>query len=104
MKLSLDNIIKSAKRVKRLPRFIATHAFVGFLLFLAIACLVGGLIYYKYDILARNSERKTATAPLRFDEKTYGSILEQWKTREEKLQNTETRSYPDPFYPPDTQQ
>ena len=69
-----------------------------FLGLLAVALILGGLIFYKYNILAGMAEiKKAEEKPLGFDENTYQNILKIWQAREDRLKKADSEKYPDPF-------
>ncbi|MDO8663228.1 MAG: hypothetical protein Q7K28_00085 [Candidatus Wildermuthbacteria bacterium] len=83
---------------QRLPRILGEHAFLAFLGLFAVTLILGGLIFYKYNVLAGRAEvKKTEEKPLYFDENTYQNILKIWATREDKLEKADSEKYQDPF-------
>ncbi len=65
------------------------------LIFLAILC--GGLIFYKYAVLAQRAEVKISTKPFQFDEKAYKEIITRWQEREQEFNAADTKNYIDAF-------
>ena len=79
------------------PRAIADRAFSSFLLLFLISLILGGLIFYQYNILTKKKEVTQAENPLRFQEKIYEDVLKIWQEREKIFQETGTKKYFDIF-------
>ena len=82
---------------KKLPRILGENAFLTFLSLLFISLILGGIIFYKYSILAEKAEPPIIKKPLQFEEKIYQKILNEWEAREKRFKETELKEYPDPF-------
>jgi len=82
---------------KKLPRILGEKAFLTFLFLLFISLILGGIIFYKYSILAEKAELRTIEEPLQFEEKIYQKILNEWGTREKIFKEAELKEYPDLF-------
>ncbi|MCJ7786674.1 hypothetical protein MUP06_00460 [Patescibacteria group bacterium] len=82
---------------KKLPRILGEKAFLAFLFLLFISLILGGIIFYKYSILAEKAEPRIIEKPLQFKEKVYQEILNEWEAREKRFKETELKEYPDPF-------
>lgn len=94
--------LKSLKEfLKKSPRMLAEHTFLSFLIFLLISLILGGLIFYKYSILAEVPEQLGEGEKFfQFDETTYQKILSTWQLRNEKFSEIASTTYPDPFQTP----
>ncbi len=88
---------KIKKFFGKLPRILGEHAFLTFLGLLIIALILGGIIFYKYNILAEKEKPEVLEKPLTFEEKTYQEILKVWQEKEKKFEETDFKAYPDPF-------
>jgi len=97
MKISRIKLKKFKEFLKRLPRTLGEKVFFLFLGLLLLALIFGGIIFYKYSILAKKAEPKITEKPLQFKEKTYQKVLKIWQEREKKFQETDLKQYPDPF-------
>ncbi|MDP2967333.1 MAG: hypothetical protein Q8N87_02900 [bacterium] len=82
---------------KKLPRILGEKAFLTFLFLLFISLILGGIIFYKYSILAEKAEPRIIEKPLQFKEKVYQKVLDEWEAREKRFKETELKEYPDPF-------
>ena len=82
---------------KKLPRILGENAFLTFLFLLFISLILGGIIFYKYSILAEKAEPRIIEKPLQFEEKIYRKILNEWDAREKRFKETELKEYPGPF-------
>ncbi len=82
---------------KNLPQILGEQAFLAFLIFLFIVFIFGGIIFYKYDILAQRATPQVTEKPLQFEEKTYEDVLKIWQEKENKFKVSDSKIYPDPF-------
>jgi len=82
---------------KKFPRILGEHSFLTFLFLLFISLVLGGIIFYKYSILAEKAETQTIKKPLQFEEEIYQKILNEWGNRENKFKEAELKEYPELF-------
>jgi len=82
---------------KKLPRILGENTFLTFLFLLLISLILGGIIFYKYSILAEKAEPQIIEKPLQFEEKIYQKILNEWEARGRRFEETELKEYPDLF-------
>lgn len=82
---------------KKLPMISGKHAFFTFLVFLLLALILGGFVFYKYSILIEKLEPQLLEKPIQFNEKIYQKILKIWEEREKVFKETETKTYSNPF-------
>lgn len=90
-------IKKIKEKLKKISRTLAEKAFLTFLGLFLIALIIGGILFYQYNVLVKKSEVKVFEKPLQFQEKSYQSILKTWQEREEKFKAANFKEYPDPF-------
>lgn len=90
--------IKIKNFLQRLLRTLGERAFLTFLGLLLLALILGGIIFYQYNILVKKTEVQIIEEPLQFQEKTYQEILKIWQEREKKFQEADLKIYPDPFH------
>ena len=90
--------VKTKNIFVKLPRFLGERAFLTFLGFAAIAIILGGFIFYKYSVLTKKAELEVVPKSIHFNEELYQKILEEWEIREQKFQETDFKTYPDPFF------
>ena len=105
MKINIKTPLNSHKglissymgRIKRIPWVIGIHAFQCILILILVELMLGGLLFYQYIFLPKNSDPEIATYADKFGERTYQSILKEWKERESFFENIKQENYPDPF-------
>jgi len=100
MKISLAKFDKIKKILKRLPRILGEQAFLTFLVLLFFSLIFGGLIFYKYLILAEKKEPEILEKPLFFKENLYQKVLAEWEEREKNFEQAKLKEYPNPFQEP----
>jgi len=82
---------------KKLPRILGENTFLTFLFLLFLSLILGGIVFYKYSILAEKEEPQIIKKPLQFEEKTYQKTLNEWEVRGRRFEETELKEYPDLF-------
>jgi len=82
---------------KKLPRTLGEKALLTFLGFLFLALIFGGIIFYKYGILAQKAEPQITEKPFQFEEKTYEGVLKIWQEKEKRFEAADLKIYPNPF-------
>jgi hypothetical protein len=97
MKIPKLKLKKIRKFLNRLPRVLGENVFFTFLGLLVIALILGGLIFYKYSILAIKTEPKVTEKPLQFQGKNYQAVLKIWQEKEKKFNEVNLKEYPNPF-------
>lgn len=99
MKISRINLNKIKIFFSKLPRILGEKAFLFFLALLFLALIFGGLIFYKYNFSIQNKKPEISQSekPIQFKEKIYQDILQIWQDRGKRLNEAETKQYPDPF-------
>ena len=60
-------------------------------LFLVVLAL-GAFVFYRYDVLVKVSQPKTAGETVQFEKELYQQILKEWQARDQKLQNNKFQS------------
>lgn len=73
-------------------RSLATIVF----LFL-IVLILGALLFYQYDILAKNAEPKSGGEQIRFQQELYQQVLQEWQAREARFIQAGSQDYINPF-------
>jgi len=89
---------KSKEALKKLPRSLAKHSFLFFIILFLIIAFFGGFIfyYYQYSYSTGINELK-AVKPLKFDTEKQQKISEEWQRRSEIFNSTSSQQYSDPF-------
>ena len=82
---------------KKLPWLMGEHAFLAFLVLFLISLIIGGILFYKYNILIQKMKPEVIESPFQFEEAAYRKILEEWEIREKKFAEAQFKEYPDPF-------
>ena len=90
-------IKKYKKFFKDLPEILGKHSFLTFLMFLFIALAFGGFIFYKYSILVEKVETEISEKPIKFEQKIYQEVLNQWRQRKERFERADLKQYLDSF-------
>jgi len=94
MKVNLKKLKISSGTI---PRKLAENTFLAlFILFLAVF-IFGGLVFYKYFILAQKAEPQITGTSLRFEKETFEKILQIWQQREESFKAADKAQYASPF-------
>ncbi len=96
MKLLKKIELKKIK-IKDLAKNAAQRPLVTFFILFFISLFLGGLIFYKENILAKKKIREGEIKPIEFDEKKHNEILKIWEEKERKFQEADFKKYPDPF-------
>jgi len=82
---------------KKLPQVLAERAFLTFLFLFLIVLIIGGIVFYKYNVLAKKAEPQILEQPLQFQEKTYQSVLKIWQEKEKRFEAADFKEYLNPF-------
>jgi len=83
--------------LKKLPRALGENTFITLLGFLLLSLILGTFVFYQYSILAEREKPEVTETPLQFQEKTYQTTLNEWKTRTERFSGADLKEYPNPF-------
>jgi len=101
MKIPKFKTEKIKQFFKKLPRTLGEQSFLTFLGFLLIALILGGFIFYKYSFLVEKEPSTKISEgvekPLKFKEKIYEAVLENWQKKEKRFEEVNFKEYPDPF-------
>jgi len=83
---------------KKLPRALAEKAFLTFLGLLLISAVLSATIFYQYYISIQGTPEITDEEYiLKFDDKVYQNILNEWKEKNEKISQLDRKEYLNPF-------
>jgi len=91
------NIEKIKNPLKNLPKKLAKHPLLTFWILLFIALVLSGFVFYKYSVLVEKPEIETSRELLKFKQKTYQEVLDQWQQRKENLEKIDSKEYANPF-------
>jgi len=101
MKLSFKIEFRKIKEFSNKSlRFLGEHFFFSFLLIFFLTLILGGLIFYQYVFLAEKKEPNILERTIFFNEEAYEKVLEEWGSREKKIQEIDSGQYSNPFIAP----
>ena len=83
--------------VKGIPFVLGENAFSAFLGLIVISLLLGAFVFYTHYSLVKKEEITVTKKQLLFKIKTYEEVLEVWRKKEERLEQTNFKGYPNPF-------
>ena len=67
------------------------------LFFILLDLVVGIALFYQYVVLAKTSEPKNINHNITFEYRAYQKVLEQWRAREQYLQESKSAIHQNPF-------
>ena len=76
-----------------MPRIIGEHAFLTSLMLFFIAVILGGLVFYKYNILVEQRKSQFSENLLYFDEKSLETVLKIWQERQKNFEQADSKQY-----------
>ena len=82
---------------KKLPKILGERAFLTYLGLLVLALILGGFIFYQYNILAKKTEIQITEKLLEFKKEVYDKVLKIWQEKEEKFEGADFKEYPNLF-------
>lgn len=82
---------------KKLPFILGKNAFLSFLGLFILAILFASFIFYTNYIAIKNIESDIIQQEFKFESESYQEILQIWQERENRLKETDFKSYPNPF-------
>ena len=102
---SLSVIKRQLKKIKiykikaflgKLPLILARHPFLTCLFLFILSLIIGGLLFYKYIILAQKIKPELLEISV-LKENDYREVLEVWQRQEKKFNEADLKEYPDSF-------
>lgn len=101
MKVDYNKIFKGIEIAlsgsKKILWAIGKRAFLGVLVLILLDMLLGVMLFYKYVYLAENKVAQINGESLQFNDGVYQKVLNQWQARDEKLNESLQKNYPNPF-------
>jgi len=82
---------------KKIPRTLASHSFLTFLVFLFASLFLSGIIFYQSVLLLEEVEVSSSKKTLQFDQGNYKETLKQWQKREKDFEKVNSNQYLNPF-------
>ncbi len=58
---------------------------------------LGALMFYRYDILVKVPESKIVGETVQFQKELYRQILKEWRARDERFEEADSKNYINPF-------
>ena len=86
----ISDIKKLAFNLRKLPEFLALHAFLFILTIFIVNLFIGGVVLYKYIYLAKSETAVKGANQLMLDEKKYQSVLLEWQKRDKSFNEITT--------------
>lgn len=86
------------EKLKNLPLILGQRALLTFFVLFGFALIIGSLIFWQYNILAKKRSPEIRGKPIKFEEKSYQEILRIWEERENKFQEADSKAYSNPFH------
>lgn len=106
MKISFSNIFNGFLRIddfklrlKRVLFVLGKDAFLFILFIFLVEVIFAELLFYQYVLSVDIKEPSSSYSFIGFREDQYQSILKEWQTREDFLENYSEDSVSDPFQP-----
>lgn len=96
-RLKIINLKKTRIFLGKLPKSLGEKAFWTFLGLFILALMIGGSIFYKYNILSKEFEVALPEKSLQFEEKNYQQVLQIWQIKERDSKGVDSKEYPNPF-------
>jgi len=95
--MKIPEFKKIKEKLEKLPRILAERAFRTFFGLFILSLLFGGILFYKYNVLAKKLKPEITEKPLQFQEKNYEDVLKFWAEKEERFKEADSKQYPNPF-------
>ena len=98
MNLKKINFNKIKSWIKQALNILAERASLFFLFLIILYFISGGVLIYKYSVLAQRTEIYTTEKKQNFlKENAYKEILEHWESTKIKFDEINEKNYPNPF-------
>jgi hypothetical protein len=83
---------------KNLPLWLAERSFLSLLLFIFIALILGGLVFYRYYLTIEKKEIEIKETTFRLNEKNFENILKILQEKDKKFKEADFKEYFNPFH------
>jgi len=83
MKSASDTLKILIGKIEKSIWVLGLHAFSLIILFIIIDLILGSIVFYNYVFLTEKENPNTTESILRFDDKTYKSVIEKLNNNEE---------------------
>lgn len=78
---------------------LGKNAFLAFWGLFILSLILTGFVFYSYHAFTKEPDIETLEKQFQFKTKTYQEILGIWQEKQKKLNQTDSKIYPDPFVP-----
>lgn len=76
---------------------LAERSLTTIIFIFLIVLVLGAVLFYQYDILAKDAEPKSGAEAIRFQQELYQQVLQEWQAREARFAAAGSQSYINPF-------
>jgi len=83
MNFKSDKVKPAIARMKGILWILGLHAFLAILVLVLVDLFIGGYVFYKYVYSAEKQAPRVTENVLKFDVKTYQSVLEELRLLEQ---------------------
>jgi len=97
MLIDLKKNLNKIKFLKKIPGTAARYSFLSCLIFFFFALVLGGILFYKYVILAQKTAVETIQKSSLLQENIYQEILKNWQEQERRFNEADFKEYQNPF-------
>lgn len=97
LKLKKLKLNKINKFFKKWLRVLGENPFLTSLALILLSLIVGSFIFYNYSVQVQEKKPETISKPLLLEEEGIREILKIWETRQKNFEETDLKTYPDPF-------
>lgn len=95
--MNLEIFKKAEKSCGNFLKCSAKRPLLSFIVLFLTVLVIGGWLFYQYNILAQAAEPKTAGEAVRFQKDVYQQILKMWQSREAQFKAAGSKNYINPF-------
>jgi len=83
--------------LKKIPWVLGTHAFLCIVVCLVLAVFLGEFLFYHYVFLAKVQDPEAIVFPMKFSDRAYQSVVQEWKDRQGLFNSASNENYTSPF-------
>ncbi|GEM_PF-2370217 len=88
----------SGNKIFSIIKWIVGHAFLVFMFLFFVSLTIGGIMFYRYGIVALQAEPEPEGVSVRFQENVYQEILKEWQIREKRFEVADHKEIPELFW------
>jgi hypothetical protein len=94
MKISVKKI---KEKIWDFEGYCAERIFTTSLAAIFLALILGGILFYKYDILLDKSQMGPGVVSIKLQTQNYQKITEKWQQMQNNFSNADLKNYFNPF-------